>query len=605
MTLRRLLLGSQIPFWILLVGAFLLVNSALNARISANRKTLRSEQEISAAYQVANDVLSMESGVRGYVITGEPTSLDAYHRGRVALPDHVALLREQIVDYPQGGQQAEARLNRLTEIMARWQTEIASAEINAVQSGRVADAEAIVRSVAGKKLTDEVRRLVEQHIEVGTSLLVQRQEDAARRLVRLRFTLVGGALLALLASVLVTNASAGFISRRLGRVTRAAGQIAQGQEGVQLPPEGPSEIRQLVHAFNDMSAGLAAAHTTEAQQAQALSFSHRWSRQLAELSDWMQAARSMEEGGEVLGRALPTLLPGTSGTLLQHNTSRNLLLPLVSWGDMGSASSAPEHCWALRRGETRTPENMVFAPQCRYRRRDDYVCVPLFSHGETLGILQLCPAVPGEVLPEATMNLLPDVARQVSLALAGLRLQERLRQQSIRDPLTGLYNRRYLEGELAQQVAHTQATGEPLSVIALDVDHFKRLNDAFGHEAGDAALVRISAALRDAAPPGSTPARPGGEEFTLLLPGYEREAAAQIAERLREQIAGWSLSHSGIALGQITVSQGVASWSPEVGSGEGLVRQADEALYRAKHEGRNRVVQAGRVPAQAQSLPHD
>jgi diguanylate cyclase (GGDEF)-like protein len=129
-------------------------------------------------------------------------------------------------------------------------------------------------------------------------------------------------------------------------------------------------------------------------------------------------------------------------------------------------------------------------------------------------------------------------------------------------------------------------------LIALDVDHFKRLNDTFGHDAGDAALVRLSAALRDMAPPGSTPARPGGEEFSLLLPGHDLAVAHALAERLRAEIAGWSLTHAGISLGQLTVSMGVAGYTAPLSTPAALVRAADEALYSAKRQGRNRVVEA-------------
>ncbi|MDL2345151.1 GGDEF domain-containing protein [Deinococcus sp. MIMF12] len=216
--------------------------------------------------------------------------------------------------------------------------------------------------------------------------------------------------------------------------------------------------------------------------------------------------------------------------------------------------------------------------------------MPLFSHGETLGILRVRPEIEGQSLPAELRETLPAVARQVALALAGLRLQERLHQQAIRDPLTGLFNRRHLEEALASAGAHAAATGEPLSLIALDVDHFKRFNDTFGHEAGDAVLVRVGAALRDLVPPGAVPARPGGEEFTLLLPGLDTGAAAELAERLRETVAGWSLSHAGMALGQVTVSLGVAALGVHAPAPDGLPRVADEALYAAKAAGRNRVV---------------
>ncbi|WP_084147792.1 GGDEF domain-containing protein [Deinococcus frigens] len=204
--------------------------------------------------------------------------------------------------------------------------------------------------------------------------------------------------------------------------------------------------------------------------------------------------------------------------------------------------------------------------------------------------MRLRPAEERAEFPAELRPLIPGIVRQVSLSPAGLRLQDRLLHQSIRDPLTGLFNRRRLEDELTAQTAHAAASNRPLSLIALDVDHFKRLNDTFGHDAGDAALVRLSAALRELAPPSSTPARTGGEELSLLLPGHDLAAATAVAERLRAEIAGWTLTHAGIALGQLTVSLGVAEFAAPLSTPAALMRAADEALYSAKRQGRNRVV---------------
>lgn len=161
-------------------------------------------------------------------------------------------------------------------------------------------------------------------------------------------------------------------------------------------------------------------------------------------------------------------------------------------------------CWPRRRGEAQGgADRSPFKSSCALGN-SSYLCAPLFSRSGTLRLLRLQSTGPANTpLREA----LDDVARQVAPALASPRLQDRLLRQSIRDPLTGLYNRRHLESQLSAGVAAALASHVPLSLIALDIDPFKRLNDAFGHDAGDAAPVRISAVLRDLAPPGSTPAR--------------------------------------------------------------------------------------------------
>ena len=167
-----------------------------------------------------------------------------------------------------------------------------------------------------------------------------------------------------------------------------------------------------------------------------------------------------------------------------------------------------------------------------------------------------------------------------------LEANERLRQLTIEDALTGAANRRRFDEVLRFHVARARQTGEPLSLVMVDLDHFKKVNDRYGHQRGDQALIQVAGALRKPLPgvPESLVARYGGEEFAVLLPGVARAAAAILAEELRECVYGMAL--------QQTISLGVATLSPESGQfdADALVRLADGALYRAKASGRNRVV---------------
>lgn len=582
MNLRRLLLLSQLPFWALLVAAFVLLSSTLDARVQATERADQTRARLVLVAQVMQHVVDLETGLRGYVITGEPRFLEPYNAAQLVLPQELAALERD------GGAEGVGRLRLL---IGRWQGEVAAPQLLARQSDAAAAA-ALVKTGRGKKILDSIRAEVSAYSAEQTQNLQSLEAVASAQLRRLRLTLIGVGGVALLASLLATLFSAHKLSSSFGRFTAAVRRVSEGEDGVQVEDRGSVEMHVLARAFNHMSGALTLAQQEAAMRADELTARNDWMAQLGDFGDWMQAARSLHEGARILECALPELLPGTRGTLLQHNASRNLLLPLATWGGETGAATPPDHCWALRRGEVLSPGVDRLAPACLGGPGDTYTCVPLFSHGETLGIMRLRPAVEGQELPEALRALLPGIVRQVSLALAGLRLQDRLLQQSIRDPLTGLFNRRRLEDELAAQTAHAAASGQPLSLIALDVDHFKRLNDTFGHDAGDAALVRLSAALRDMAPPGSTPARPGGEEFSLLLPGYDLGAATALAERLRAEIAGWALTHAGISLGQITVSLGVAGYAPPLSTPDALVRAADEALYSAKRQGRNRVIEA-------------
>ena len=181
------------------------------------------------------------------------------------------------------------------------------------------------------------------------------------------------------------------------------------------------------------------------------------------------------------------------------------------------------------------------------------------------------------------------VAEHLSLALANLKLQERLRSQSIRDPLTSLFNRRYMEESLDREMRRAVRGSHPLSIIMLDLDHFKQFNDLFGHEAGDVVLREVGAVLQRSIRGEDIACRYGGEEFTLILPQVSLLDAAQRAELVRESIKRLNIEHRRTPLGPVTVSLGVAVFPDHGPNGEAVLRAADAALYQAKARGRDRV----------------
>lgn len=175
-------------------------------------------------------------------------------------------------------------------------------------------------------------------------------------------------------------------------------------------------------------------------------------------------------------------------------------------------------------------------------------------------------------------------------------LQARLRDQAIRDPLTGLFNRRYLTETLQRELARCAREGRPLTVVMLDVDHFKALNDAFGHETGDRMLQELGRFLGDETRHGDVACRFGGEEFVVVLPGASALAAAARAQVWRSAFERLVIPHQGHDVG-VTLSMGVAECPTHATSADELLRASDVALYDAKRQGRNRVVVASRPPA--------
>jgi len=223
-----------------------------------------------------------------------------------------------------------------------------------------------------------------------------------------------------------------------------------------------------------------------------------------------------------------------------------------------------------------------------------YLCVPLIAQGDTLGIFHLRSGSRNEAgepeLSAAKEQLALTVAEDMALALANLKLRETLRSQAIRDPLTGLFNRRYMEETLVRELNRVKRLGTSLGVIMMDLDQFKLYNDSFGHHAGDELLNAMGALMRGLIREEDIACRYGGEEFLLIMPGASEEITLERAEILRQAVKEMHRNHRGQK--PATLSLGVAVY-PEHGDTElEIIQAADVALYRAKQKGRDRVVMA-------------
>jgi diguanylate cyclase (GGDEF)-like protein/PAS domain S-box-containing protein len=219
------------------------------------------------------------------------------------------------------------------------------------------------------------------------------------------------------------------------------------------------------------------------------------------------------------------------------------------------------------------------------------ICVPLITHGEKFGLLRLY----GETsvsppLHDTLRRLARIVTEHLALALTNLRMRERMRELAIRDPLTGLFNRRYLDETLIRELRRASRHSHPVGVIMLDIDHFKGFNDTYGHDAGDALLREMAAFLQRHTRKDDIACRYGGEEFMLILPGAELAHTRRRAEDLRTGVRNLQVQHNGQWLGQITISVGVAVFPEHGDNDEEVVKAADKALYRAKRQGRDRVI---------------
>jgi diguanylate cyclase (GGDEF)-like protein/PAS domain S-box-containing protein len=361
-------------------------------------------------------------------------------------------------------------------------------------------------------------------------------------------------------------------------------------DAMQMEAERRDHARELQASNSRLTSSLAAAEIRAKEIAL-----------LTELSGVLQSCQTRDEVFSAVQTYAGYLFPDEAGALYLMNGARDAVVRGPHWGALSGdvISFHPEDCWALRRGATfpvsRASQGIVCGhAACCEAAGGAYVCQPLIAQNNLLGLLYR-EAGSGAPFAAGTDQLATMLAEQVSLAIANLELRDQLRNQAIRDQLTGLYNRRFLEDALVRETGRAARSGEPVAAAILDVDHFKRINDTHGHEAGDAVLRGLGKILRETTRKTDIVGRFGGEEFLLLLPGANLEVAQARAEEVLDAVRAMQvIIPGGATLDNVTASIGLAVMPLHVGKGDALVAAADAALYQAKGQGRNRVMVSDR-----------
>jgi diguanylate cyclase (GGDEF)-like protein len=486
----------------------------------------------------------------GYVITGQNEDLTPYDVAVSELPGSFTALEALFADNPK-------QADRLKQLKAQADRQVATAKqvIAAYQKDGPQKAASLIRTGAGNREMETIRLITEEMSASETRLLIRQQaevDDAAQK------TLISGGI-----GLVVCALILGFVFWLMRMENRR---------------------RRM----------------TEDSLQQALAKTKRHADEEAIISgmtNFLQSCRNADEAHDIITRTVHKLLPHTSGGIYLFNNSRNLVEMASHWGDMPEAQNefTAENCWALRSGRIHVMEPGGVEPACTHFSKPPEagtVCLPMQAHGDTLGLFLLQSA--DKACPDDdVLRIARTISEHTSLALSNLKLQQRLLNQSIRDPLTGLFNRRYLEETMKREFSRAERNGQPVAALVLDIDHFKKFNDTQGHDAGDAVLVHFAQVLAKAARKDDVAARYGGEEFVLLLPGATAEMAEKRGNEICAATRAMKVSLGKGQVGAVTVSIGVATFPDSGAKPDQLLTAADEALYDAKHNGRDQVRRAG------------
>lgn len=497
-----------------------------------------------------------ESAQRGYLLTSDVDYLVAYRSNHEQLQPLLDRLHTLVADNPA----QRARVEQMQQLETQRLEQIRG-NLERYRRGGLEEARAGIDDEV-LAVSSQIRLMAQQLIATERQLLARRDQSSQRSALTLRVLAVIGIPLGIVLLGLV--------------YLRLLGEMRRRSRAEQRNKEAAARLQQSLAESERHRSGLA---------------------ELTRYAGLLQNSHNADEAVALTTQLLSRLLPGSGGTVYRIRASRDYAEQLAVWGTHVVDSQAlvpPEHCWALRRGQIHLNSADEVAARCQHLAAAEpgsagqLACIPLTAQGVQVGFVYISSTEPALM---RRMELVHAAAEQLSMTLHTISLQEKLRVQSIRDPLTGLFNRRYLEESLVRELARCERRGLPFSVLMLDVDHFKTFNDTHGHPGGDALLAALGKLLQAQLRTEDIACRYGGEEFTVLLPEASVEQASARAAQLLDAIRALRVEHMGHELPAITASIGIAAAGRD--SAEQLLQRADQALYRAKRQGRDRALVDG------------
>ncbi|WP_313809590.1 diguanylate cyclase [Sphingobium sp.] len=536
------------------------------------------------------DVYRQTEQARAYAITGDPSHVIAYRREKAALRS----VEQRTVHLRDRGASA-GELAALRQGL-HWADGLNDEQEAAIDAAEKGDRETARAILFGDEYGRELDRVAAQigkfqyMLDQRTESAVRQATEAARQWRFMSEIMLGAtALLFLCVLYFILKQR---ILRPVVRLSDVVTRLA-AQDFAAIPPDFPQvdeigDMAQAVRVFRE--------NGLERQRLERERDADRVTRdQLSRMTQRLQGCDSIGDLVEVVRRFAPEIAPDFAGRLYIQDTRRNMMLQACDWltPRQSSREFPPSACWALRRGQSHRPAGEQIDIPCEHLGGEIIVptiCIPLTAQGESIGLLYVEQPEDGPADQiSRTEKYLEMLAENISLALANLRLRDVLRHMAMADPLTGLANRRRFDAVFREQVAHAESELTPLACLMVDIDHFKRFNDTYGHDAGDAVLRAVGAVLDEAVREKDCAFRLGGEEFVLLMPGFAQDQAIDRALQVQQKVQDLRVEHRGEELGPITASFGLAIF-PDHGRADTLVRTADAALLRAKNQGRNQIV---------------
>ncbi|WP_434704894.1 GGDEF domain-containing protein [Pseudomonas sp. Z1-12] len=515
------------------------------------------EAQIDRIRNVQGLLVDAETGERGYALTEKDAFLQPYYIAVSQLPSALKSLRasyqndpaEEVGRVEEFARHSELRMVHLDQVI----------KLVSLHGNDAAEAE--IAAGGGKDLMDTVRTL-------GAELIADETEELAA-LERELLNNIRWAVAISIVSFIVTLGLGRFIYLSMRRSVRR--QAESAATAILASDQLSQSLERLKRRNGEIAL-------------------------LAELARLVQTELSQKETLQLASTYCQRLIPASEGEFFLYRNSADVLQQAASWGQAQEEGSDvilnPKDCWAIRQGRWHLTEHHhdLCCPHYPPTSGPDRVtdcCLPLMAYGEILGLLHI-RQVGLQDLSEEGLQIAEAVAEQTALALANGRMRQVLETQSIKDPLTGLYNRRFMDETLNRELARSERNGSCLSVVMMDLDNFKQLNDSYGHAAGDAVLRAVSALIVQSMRSSDIACRFGGEELIIILPECTLKDAASRAEAIRTSLEEMSLTDHGQTF-TVTASFGVSSTETSKADQASLLKAADSALYAAKRLGKNRV----------------